>query len=839
MTHEVEESSSSIKINNDKSEAVLFPDHIFQQNHDIFTEVEERFQRTNHSIGHVSTEQSRNSMNDVLSEPGEDNEDNERTNDEISDVPIEKFELKNQLIKQQETERLKYDRKESEYEKDKSEQIYPDTLKGSFCPDITDSKYKELEMSNTSYQRIKIDLSKEHDYLPSDELRMASKALSKAMLLREKYMALSLQSFPVMVDTYLNNICHDSDVKEYRNKHQQWQVSDDNQVPRISNLKQVGMTKVTELPETNRDREDEKEEKEDPFIFVPPPRTTVEHDWKLSMGDDGVVHVQRKRKSIETWKEIEKDDQFYHMPSIDEFKKDFNFLQWMISHGPLKSFCYRRLEYLKCKYDMHTLLNEVTEVLEQKQVPHRDFYNVRKVDTHVHASSCMNHKHLLRFIKKKMRTCADMEVFKDKSSGKLMTLKEVFDSLNLTPYDLNVDMLDVHADRNTFHRFDKFNAKYNPIGESKLREIFIKTDNHIGGKFFAELLNEVMSDLDGSKYQNAEPRLSIYGRNSDEWEKLAKWAIANKVYSTNVRFMIQFPRLYDIFKGNDFVENFNEMLENIFMPLFKATAEPSKYPELHTFLRYVSGFDSVDDESKPEGIPFERNRNNILPSQWNFKTNPPYAYYIYYLYANIRVLNQFRRERYMPTFTLRPHTGEAGASNHLIASFLTSESINHGLLLRKVPVLQYLYYLCQIGIAISPLSNNSLFLNYNRNPFPDYHARGLHVSLSSDDPLQFHFTREPLIEEYSIAAQIWKLSSVDMCELARNSVLMSGFPHPTKQYWLGDSYDKCIPVDEISKTNVPKTRLIYRYECLKDEFTLLKRAIDSALAEDKNFLSIK
>lgn len=35
--------------------------------------------------------------------------------------------------------------------------------------------------------------------------------------------------------------------------------------------------------------------------------------------------------------------------------------------------------------------------------------------------------------------------------------------------------------------------------------------------------------------------------------------------------------------------------------------------------------------------------------------------------------------------------------------------------------------------------------------------------------------QEPLMEEYSIAAQVWKLSSCDMCELARNSVLMSGF----------------------------------------------------------------
>ena len=41
-----------------------------------------------------------------------------------------------------------------------------------------------------------------------------------------------------------------------------------------------------------------------------------------------------------------------------------------------------------------------------------------------------------------------------------------------------------------------------------------------------------------------------------------------------------------------------------------------------------------------------------------------------------------------------------------------------------------------------------------RSPLPDYLARGLNVSLSTDDPLQFHFTKEPLMEEYSIAAQV-------------------------------------------------------------------------------------
>ena len=50
--------------------------------------------------------------------------------------------------------------------------------------------------------------------------------------------------------------------------------------------------------------------------------------------------------------------------------------------------------------------------------------HVFQVDTHVHASSCMNQKHLLRFIKKCMRTRADEEVCCGKDK-KPMTLKQV------------------------------------------------------------------------------------------------------------------------------------------------------------------------------------------------------------------------------------------------------------------------------------------------------------------------------------------------------------------------------------------------------------------------------
>ena len=279
----------------------------------------------------------------------------------------------------------------------------------------------------------------------------------------------------------------------------------------------------------------------------------------------------------------------------------------------------------------------------------------------------------------------------------------------------------------------------------------MKTDNHIKGKYLAELTREVISDLEASKYQMVEWRISIYGRSKDEWDKLAKWVIENRLVSHNVRWLIQIPRLFALYKKNSQVDNFEEFLSNIFQPLFEVTQNPQSHPELHVFLQRVIGFDSVDDESKTEKRIFKKFPS---PKQWNFSMNPPYSYYLYYLYANIASLNQFRVARGFNTFVLRPHAGEAGDTDHLTSAFLTSHSISHGILLRKVPVLQYLFYLEQIGIAMSPLSNNALFLTYERNPFHTFFKRGLNVSLSTDDPLQFHFTKEPLIEEYSVATQV-------------------------------------------------------------------------------------
>jgi len=74
-------------------------------------------------------------------------------------------------------------------------------------------------------------------------------------------------------------------------------------------------------------------------------------------------------------------------------------------------------------------------------------------------------------------------------------------------------------------------------------------------------------------------------------------------------------------------------------------------------------------------------------------------------------------------------------------------------------------------LSIAPLSNHKLFVKYKNNPFKTFFARGLNVTLSTDDPLIFHLTDQSLLEEYSIATQMFDLSNVDQAEIARNSVL--------------------------------------------------------------------
>ena len=131
------------------------------------------------------------------------------------------------------------------------------------------------------------------------------------------------------------------------------------------------------------------------------------------------------------------------VPTLRDFYKDLDEIQAISADGPTKSFAYRQLDIMEGKFHLYSLENSYQETADSKKVPHRDFYNVRKVDTHVHHSSCMNQKHLLRFIKSKMKKCPnEIVMFRD---GRELSLQQVFESINLTAYDLSIDTLDMHV----------------------------------------------------------------------------------------------------------------------------------------------------------------------------------------------------------------------------------------------------------------------------------------------------------------------------------------------------------------------------------------------------------
>jgi AMP deaminase len=123
----------------------------------------------------------------------------------------------------------------------------------------------------------------------------------------------------------------------------------------------------------------------------------------------------------------------------------------------------------------------------------------------------------------------------------------------------------------------------------------------------------------------AEYRVSIYGRSLSEFPRLAEWFMTHKMASPNVTWLIQVPRLLyvvpccgalllmpdsNVYAGQGQVKTFADLLRNIFEPLFEATLHPERHPVMAEFMTHICGFDSVDDESKPDRHPF--NSQSVL-----------------------------------------------------------------------------------------------------------------------------------------------------------------------------------------------------------------------------------
>lgn len=514
------------------------------------------------------------------------------------------------------------------------------------------------------------------------------------------------------------------------------------------------------------------------------------------------------------------------VPDIAEFVHDYNHLVEMVSEGAMRSFCFQRLQLLSTSFKMHNTLNSAVEREEQSNLLGTDFYRTMKIDNHIHAAASPTAKTFVEFVRRKLETEGDTVVFED---GR--TLQQVFQDAGLDTDHLTIDAFNVLADYSVFVRFDQFNHSFSPFRLADMRRMFLKTTNHIDGRFFAELLKLVLYRHENSKGHNSacEMRLSIYGMERHEWYDLSKWMLREwehpdlpgNMISSHNRWMVQIPRLWRIYSKKPVPpgappRSFLEMIENIFAPLFEATLYPDEHPEIAEAIQHIVGFDSVDDE----GV-LEETCTDQKPHEWTTDKNPSYWWQLYYLWANMEVLNNLRRARGLNTFAFRPHAGETGDPMHLAATYMLCQSINHGICLDMQVSLQYLYYLDQIGLSISPLSNNFLFRKIAENPFPKFFRRGLNVTLSTDDPLLFHMSDDALLEEYSVARATFDLSMTDMMEIARNSVLQSGFECDFKKKWLGEHYQRGLTFCDENITHVPLIRAKFRAEHLALEHMLV------------------
>lgn len=108
-----------------------------------------------------------------------------------------------------------------------------------------------------------------------------------------------------------------------------------------------------------------------------------------------------------------------------------------------------------------------------------------------------------------------------------------------------------------------------PTTESSSPTVFSSQDNLLHGRFLAELTKEVFGDLESQKYTLTEYRISVYGRKREEWDGLAAWIFNNRLHSEQNVWLIQIPRLFQIYKAQGTMNNFQEMLDNIFIPLFE------------------------------------------------------------------------------------------------------------------------------------------------------------------------------------------------------------------------------------------------------------------------------
>lgn len=311
-------------------------------------------------------------------------------------------------------------------------------------------------------------------------------------------------------------------------------------------------------------------------------------------GPDGVVEIYESS-------DFRRTKNLVQLPSLSDFVSDYQHLVEMSSSGAMRSFCFQRLQLLDSAFKMHVTINGASENEAKSDLLGTDFYRTMKIDNHIHLAAAATAKQFVDFVGDKLKNEGDTVVMEDGQ-----TLKEVFERAGLDSDHLTIDAFNVLADYSVYQRFDNFNSKYSPFRMAQMRKIFLKTDNHINGRYFAELTKIVLSRHEQRKGHTSacEMRLSVYGMERNEWLNLAKWVLTDwqggiypgNMLSSRNRWMVQVPRLWRVYCKKGGGVSFQNMLENLFIPLFEATLHPEDHPEVAELLNNIVGIDSVDDE---------------------------------------------------------------------------------------------------------------------------------------------------------------------------------------------------------------------------------------------------
>ncbi|GET85631.1 adenosine monophosphate deaminase, putative [Leishmania tarentolae] len=510
----------------------------------------------------------------------------------------------------------------------------------------------------------------------------------------------------------------------------------------------------------------------------------------------------------------------YHYTEFCHHVED---IRRLIDNIRVRDFALRRLQLLEHRFKLHAAVNHSRELgsTAARASHNRDFYQSTKVDNNIRMETGMTARQLLAFIVEKATHNGD-DIVSHPKGKEPQTLRQLLSDLHITADSLSVDDLNVQAGATS----SDGGAPQNPFEsegqkQDELLTLLLKTDNQMNGRYFAELTKRTFEELSRDQHTFSESRLSVYGASAEEWTLLSHWFDTHGMSSSHNQWVVQVPRIYSSLRKAGRVTSFAEYLEHVFEPLWRISLHPNSDPRLFHFVNHIAAFDCVEDERRPD-VPLHLAMRS--PHEWTTEDEPPYNYYLYHLYANLRSLNRFRQRRRFSIFSFRPSCGEAGSVDHLIGGFLLAQGINYGVRLADSAPLQYLFYLAQIGVTLSPLSNNTkLQLNYLRNPFPQFFRRGLRVSLGTDSPLLYHHTQEPLLEEYSIASKIWKLSPNDLSEVARNSVLLSNFSLRFKEEKLGALHFLSSSAgNDVTKTHLSDVRVAYRFEAYHTEVGFLE-----------------